>query len=138
LAYDDNNEGKANGLLLPHLGPSYPEDIGLLPIGGEYPVGQIGGSQVLAIGRPSSPETHRALGVHIEAILVNLVQLTQINSQFAPLHVNPTFKCAIVGLGSSDASASDFIAGDRDWEDSELAPAVSAAEIKEAVWRRET
>jgi CCR4-NOT transcription complex subunit 1 len=75
--------------------PDYPEDIGLLPIGGENPVGQIGGSQVLAIGGPSSPETHRALGVHIEAILANLVQLTQINPQLAPLHANPTFKRAV-------------------------------------------
>jgi CCR4-NOT transcription complex subunit 1 len=75
--------------------PDYPGDIGLLPIGGETPVGQIGGSQVLAIGGPSSPETHRALGVHIETILTNLVQLTQINPQFAPLHANPTFKRAV-------------------------------------------
>ena len=42
----------------------------------------------------------------------------------------PFLALLLVGLGS-DASASDFIAGDGDRE--ELAPVVSAAEIREAV-----
>ncbi|KAF8964122.1 Not1-domain-containing protein [Flammula alnicola] len=68
--------------------PEYPEDIGLLPIGGEPSAGQVGDSQVLVLGAQTSPEAHRPLGVHIEAILTTCNQL-------APLNVNPTFKRAV-------------------------------------------
>ncbi|KDR81370.1 hypothetical protein GALMADRAFT_239234 [Galerina marginata CBS 339.88] len=75
--------------------PEYPEDIGLLPIGGENPAGQIGDSQILVLGGQSAGETHRALGAHIEAILANLVHLVQISPQLAPFNVNQTFKRAV-------------------------------------------
>ncbi|KAF8197388.1 Not1-domain-containing protein [Pholiota molesta] len=73
--------------------PEYPEDIGLLPIGGENPV-HVTDSQVLVLGAQSA-ESHRALGAHIEAILTDLVQLVHISNQLAPFHVNPNFKRAV-------------------------------------------
>lgn len=75
--------------------PDYPEDIGLLPIGGENPAGQVSDSQVLVLGGQSNAEAHRALGAHIEAILVNLVHQVHISNQLAPINVNPTFKRAV-------------------------------------------
>jgi CCR4-NOT transcription complex subunit 1 len=77
--------------------PEYPEDMSLLPIG-ENVAGQIGDSQVLVLGGQGSPESHRALGAHIEAILTNLVHHVQINpqlSQLFPANVQPTFKRAV-------------------------------------------
>lgn len=76
--------------------PEYPEDIGLLPIGGgENPTpGQMVDSQVLILGQ-NGAEAPRPLGVHIEAILSNLVQLVHINPQLAPFNVNSTFKRAV-------------------------------------------
>ncbi|KAF9475663.1 Not1-domain-containing protein [Pholiota conissans] len=74
--------------------PDYPEDIGLLPIGGENPTGQVADSQVLALGAQSA-ESHRVLGAHMEAILSNLVHVVHISNQLAPLNVNPNFKRAV-------------------------------------------
>ncbi|CAA7270173.1 unnamed protein product [Cyclocybe aegerita] len=73
--------------------PEYPEDIGLLPIGGENTVVQMGDSQVLVLA--GQTESHRALGSHIEAILANLVHLVHVTPQLAPFNANPTFKRAV-------------------------------------------
>ncbi len=77
------------------LGLDYPEDIGLLPIGGDSPAGQVSDSQVLVLGGQSNAEAHRALGPHIEAILATLVHQVHISNQLSPLNVNPTFKRAV-------------------------------------------
>jgi len=75
--------------------PEYTGDIGMLPMGSENSAAQMGESHVLVLGGQSAAEAHRALGVHIESILANLVHLVQIGPQLAPFNVNPNFKRAV-------------------------------------------
>ena len=71
--------------------PEYSEDISLhsLNEGGAQ-----NDSQILALGGQNGTE-NRVLSNHIEAILVNLGQMVQINPQLAPYGHNPTFKQAV-------------------------------------------
>ncbi|EDR11008.1 uncharacterized protein LACBIDRAFT_141130, partial [Laccaria bicolor S238N-H82] len=75
--------------------PEYPADIDAMPIGGDHLSTQLGDSQVLVLGPQSSPESQRAVGAHIEAILLNLSHQVQINAQLSPLNVNHAFKRAV-------------------------------------------
>jgi CCR4-NOT transcription complex subunit 1 len=75
--------------------PEYPADIDAMPISGDHLSTQLSDSQVLVLGPQSSPESQRAVGAHIEAILLNLSHQVQINAQLSPLNVNHAFKRAV-------------------------------------------
>ncbi|KAF8589926.1 Not1-domain-containing protein [Ramaria rubella] len=78
--------------------PEYVGDIDALPIGGYDPSTQVPAESQLisSLTTSASPsEVPRGVGAQIEAILLNLSNLVQINPKLAPLHTNHSFKRAV-------------------------------------------
>ncbi|KAJ7582498.1 Not1-domain-containing protein [Mycena floridula] len=74
--------------------PEYVTDIDSLPIGDVYSnvAAHLNDSQVLGLGPSSPADSQRAVGAHVEAILLALSAHVHISPQLSPLHMNPAFK----------------------------------------------
>ncbi|TDL27216.1 Not1-domain-containing protein [Rickenella mellea] len=75
--------------------PDYVPDIDQLPIGGYETAQMPAETQVMQLGPASPANPQRAVGAHIESILMNLANLVVINPQLAPYHTNQSFKRAV-------------------------------------------